>query len=276
MAVGTAAALIGSAALGVGGSIYAGRRQADAARQAARSGEAWQMYALDRQLEVAAPTMRIGYGAQKQLAELYGINSSARLPWEERRPETRYGGPNGAIIDGRTGRVIGERPRRANEPGGRPLGAGNRPGRGPVGATAAGPPSFTPASADPRLKNFFTSPGYGFRIEEGTKALDRSAAARGGLFSGAQGKAVTRFGQNIASDEYGRWLAGLQSLAGQGISANTGYGNAVGQTGSDLARIYGNSAYARGSAYAGATAGALDAIGGGISDWIYARERGLI
>lgn len=45
-------------------------------------------------------------------------------------------------------------------------------------------------------------PGYKFRTEEGLKALDRSASARGRLLSGAQKKAVTRYGQGVAGQEY--------------------------------------------------------------------------
>jgi hypothetical protein len=45
-------------------------------------------------------------------------------------------------------------------------------------------------------------PGYGFRMSEGMKGLDRSAAARGGLLSGATLKGAQRFGQDLASTEY--------------------------------------------------------------------------
>lgn len=45
-------------------------------------------------------------------------------------------------------------------------------------------------------------PGYAFRLEEGQKALERSAAARGGLLSGATGKNLLRYGQQMGSQEY--------------------------------------------------------------------------
>jgi hypothetical protein len=45
-------------------------------------------------------------------------------------------------------------------------------------------------------------PGYAFRLSEGQKALDRSAAARGGLISGGAMKAAQRFGQDMGSQEY--------------------------------------------------------------------------
>lgn len=45
-------------------------------------------------------------------------------------------------------------------------------------------------------------PGYQFRMDEGAKATERGAAARGGLYSGAEGKALQRYGQDYASGEY--------------------------------------------------------------------------
>jgi hypothetical protein len=46
-------------------------------------------------------------------------------------------------------------------------------------------------------------PGYAFRLSEGQKALERTAAARGGLISGGALKAATRYGQDMGSQEYG-------------------------------------------------------------------------
>jgi hypothetical protein len=57
---------------------------------------------------------------------------------------------------------------------------------------------------DPSQFKFKEDPGYQFRLSEGMKARDRSAAARGRLLSGAQEKAITRYGQDVASEEYGR------------------------------------------------------------------------
>jgi len=51
--------------------------------------------------------------------------------------------------------------------------------------------------------DFQTDPGYSFRLSEGLKAIDRQAAARGGLISGAGLKAAGRFGGDLASQEYG-------------------------------------------------------------------------
>lgn len=76
--------------------------------------------------------------------------------------------------------------------------------------------------AEGQLASLMKSPGYEFRLGEGQKALERSAAARGGLFGGATGKALTRYGQDYGSNEYGNRLAQLSSLSGQGQAAASG------------------------------------------------------
>jgi hypothetical protein len=69
----------------------------------------------------------------------------------------------------------------------------------------SGVAGYDPASA---MKNFGAAdfqadPGYAFRLSEGMKALDRTAASRGGLLSGATLKGAQRFGSDLASQEYG-------------------------------------------------------------------------
>ena len=46
-------------------------------------------------------------------------------------------------------------------------------------------------------------PGYQFRLSQGTQAITGNAAARGLLQSGATAQALTRYGQDLASQEYG-------------------------------------------------------------------------
>lgn len=55
-------------------------------------------------------------------------------------------------------------------------------------------------SYDPNKLTF--DPGYQFRLKEGMNALNRTAAARGGLISGAALKAATRYGQDMGSQEF--------------------------------------------------------------------------
>lgn len=54
----------------------------------------------------------------------------------------------------------------------------------------------------PTMDQLQLDPGYGFRLGEGMKALERSAAARGGLLSGSMLRGTQRYGQEMASQEY--------------------------------------------------------------------------
>lgn len=51
--------------------------------------------------------------------------------------------------------------------------------------------------------NFEADPGYAFREAEGMRGINNSAAARGGVLSGAALKAASKYNQNFASNEYG-------------------------------------------------------------------------
>lgn len=77
-------------------------------------------------------------------------------------------------------------------------------------------------------------PGYQFRLQQGVRAQDMSAAARGRLLSGAQQKGLQEFSQGLASSELGNAynrVAGVAD-AGRNISVNranlfTGQGTAL-------------------------------------------------
>jgi len=81
-------------------------------------------------------------------------------------------------------------------------------------------------------------PGYAFRLQQGQQAFERSAAARGGALGGAQQKALDRYSQDYASNEYqnawDRYMKGhqqtygmLQGLANFGVPAMQGAANAA-------------------------------------------------
>lgn len=52
-------------------------------------------------------------------------------------------------------------------------------------------------------EEFSKTPGFQFEMEQGARALQRSAAARGGAVSGAAQKALLGFSQGLASTRYG-------------------------------------------------------------------------
>jgi hypothetical protein len=129
------------------------------------------------------------------------------------------------------------------------------------------------------MEQFQADPGYAFRMSEGMKGLERSAAARGGLLSGSTLKGIQRFGQNLASDEYtnafNRYqaerqarLQPLQSLAGVGQTtaqqlgaAGTQFANAMGDIGMSRAQALGQAGISRASTY-GNTLNQLAYLGG--------------
>ena len=125
-------------------------------------------------------------------------------------------------------------------------------------------------------------PGYAFRLSEGQKALDRSAAARGGLISGGALKAAQRFGQDLGSQEYqnayNRALTGynanvareatgynrLAALAGIGQTA-TGQ---IGTAGQNMASNVGNLMTSGAAANAAGQVGGINALTGGLSTYL--------
>ena len=117
---------------------------------------------------------------------------------------------------------------------------------------------YTPFGMD----QFQQDPGYAFRMSEGMKALERSAAARGGLLSGSTLKGAQRYGQDLASQEYmnafNRYQAErnarlnpLQSLAGVGQTATNQLGQAGQTMASNVGQALGAAAQARASGYIG-------------------------
>lgn len=88
-----------------------------------------------------------------------------------------------------------------------------------------------------QASDFQKDPGYDFRLQQGQRGLEASAAARGNLNSGATLKALQRYGQDYASNEYlnaynrfnndrDQSFNKLSSIAGLGQSANNQVGNA--------------------------------------------------
>lgn len=158
---------------------------------------------------------------------------------------------------------------------------GNQFGGGNTGAPAGSEndPNFGSLMRDFSLSDFQADPGYQFRLGEGQKALERSAAAKGKLYSGGTLKDLTNYNQDFASNEfansYNRFQNNratkynqLASLAGLGqISANQITGQ-TGQLGSRLGDYTMNAADSMGNARASGYAawgqgiqGAVNSIG---------------
>jgi hypothetical protein len=153
--------------------------------------------------------------------------------------------------------------------------------------------------------DFQADPGYAFRLSEGLKGMNATAAARGGLLSGNALRAGQEYGQQMGSQEYqnafNRYqanraaqaqeygnafnrfqtertntLAPLQSLAGVGQSATqqaqqaaqnyaTGASGALGNFGNAQASNIIGQGNARASGYIGGANAASSAVGQGLN-----------
>ena len=102
---------------------------------------------------------------------------------------------------------------------------------------------------------FGQSPGYQFRFNEGQRAVQSGAAARGSLNSGRTLQALTNYGQGAASAEYGNYMGRLGQLAGigqgatnQGVTLNANYagnsGSILGNQANAMTGLYGGQANA--------------------------------
>ena len=125
------------------------------------------------------------------------------------------------------------------------------------------------------MDQFTQDPGYAFRLKQGQKSLDASAAARGGLISGNALKAATSFGQDMGSQEYqnafNRYqterqatLSPYMTLAGYGQNANTLSANA----GANYATNAGNLMTSGAAAQAAGNMGMANALTGGVSQYM--------
>lgn len=137
------------------------------------------------------------------------------------------------------------------------------------GAGGYAPGSFGSLVGSPMAGSGLTPlDAFNFRMSEGTKAIERSAAAKGTLLTGKTLKDMARFGQGLASTEYGaEWdrnfnqdnavFNRLYQTAGLGANAA---GNA-GQLASGYAGAAGNLLLGQGQTQANSTAGQANTWG---------------
>jgi hypothetical protein len=183
------------------------------------------------------------------------------------------GSPNDYAIVGKDGNTT-----LAAQP---PIGVQYGQGNGQPTDAMKNDPNFGSLMHDFSASDFQTDPGYAFRLAEGQKALDRSAASKGRLFSGATIKDSINYNSGAASQEFGnaynRYQTNratkynqLASLAGMGqVSANTIAGatnNLANNNSSNIMNAAGQEANARASAYSSWANGITGAANAG-QDW---------
>lgn len=139
---------------------------------------------------------------------------------------------------------------------------------------------------------FEKDPGYDFRLREGQKVLENSAAARGGLLSGRTGKNLLAYGQDFASGEYGAAYArgrqeradrfnreaviagvGQQATGSTAAAGDAATGRITGAIGNN-ANILAQSAIRGGEAQAGMYGNIAGAANQGIENMLFYRMMG--
>ena len=140
-------------------------------------------------------------------------------------------------------------------------------------------PNFGKYSRDFSMADYQADPGYAFRLSEGMKGLQNSAAAKGLLSSGSTLKGITDYGQGMASQEYGNaynryqtnranQLNPLQSLMGSGQTAANTLTNAAGNLGQGLGQAAAATGAANASAYMNTGNALSNALSGGVNSYM--------
>ena len=192
-----AAATIGAGLLGASSARSAANTQAQATQAAQDAQE--RMY--EKQVQLNEPFRLAGVASQNRLMELLGIRSPTA---------STGGGTFGGVGSAISGAMGG--------------------GAGSEFVTNPNSPDFGKYARDFGASDFQTDPGYAFRLSEGMKALDRTAAARGGLLSGATLKGAERYGQGLASDEYQRAYERYNTNRANQLNPLMGYASGAGMS----------------------------------------------
>lgn len=221
-----AAAVIGGAVVGGVASSKAASKGAKAQTNAANQANETERYIYDQTREDQLPWQDAGRAGLNSLMGLYGF---------EQKPVP---GTGKAAVPG-------------TPAGSGLLGAFLNPAK--PGEAAIPPDMEWQRAANPSgvANSFMTmDPGYQFRLKEGQRNLENSAAARGGLMSGNFLKATTKFGQDYGANEFTNIANRYSALAGVGQATNQNLAAA----GQNFANSYGqnvqNAASARASGYA--------------------------
>ena len=150
--MGVAAAIAGAAVVGAGASVVAGNKAAKASKKGAQLAADTERYMYDTSRADYAPYREVGQGALYKLADMYGVSRPMDVPVGTVPAQAVSGVPTGGLIGTAMSRFGG-------------------------GLQMSGAPSAAPEQQyTPGYSGFEASPGYQFRLSEGLKAAERSAA----------------------------------------------------------------------------------------------------
>jgi hypothetical protein len=140
-----------------------------------------------------------------------------------------------------------------------------------VGGQKLDPNGLPTSTTSSRYGDFYASPDYQFRLNEGMRTLDGNYAAKGLLDSGALGKGLINYGQQAASQEFGSWYNRIASLAGVGQTAVAGSaaaGQAAANNSTGILQASGQAGAAGAATQGGISSGLISSLGGTASGLI--------
>lgn len=287
MAIGTTAAILGSAVLGAGASIAGSKSNSKAINQAtdASTAAARENNALTREIYntnrgILSPFVNSGVAANGAINSLLGIPSnnagtatvgSLYAPANDTGYYGGFGGTGGGALQL-------DAPLTGGYGGDGYSWAPQIDGYQQPQTAAQGQPAPQQSNYQQAFDNYRNSTGYQFRVNEGQKALGAKWLAQGLGRSGAAAKSAMTFGQGIASDEFANYLAQLGQQQNVGLGAGSAlagvgqnFANTVSANNNQAASAIANGALARASnnnamwgniaGIAGQAAGALSSYG---------------
>lgn len=274
-------------AIPLAASVVGGLIQSDSAEDAAASqrqgvaeSNALQKYMFDQQRSDSAPQRNLGAAASNMLGMYLGLQPAA-LGGPQAVPTVEsYGDLRSRLLpqfqqadtDG-AGDVISQH-RFTNEQALEQAIRSEMARQQAAYAAYQAQPQQAPAAPNPLfgslLKPFtgadlVNEPGYQFGLQQGQQAIDRSAASKGGLYSGATMKALNRFGQDYGGTKFGDAFnrdmssktqqynflsnaAGLGNTANnQSMAAGANYANAVGNNALGMGNVSAANALTQGT-----------------------------
>ena len=278
---------VGTAVVGAASSAYSANKQSQAAKQAgnmqaqaAQDANATQLSMFNQQQAANEPFRQNGLAGQSEYMRMLGLqpydyqsaaasNYDPGTAYLKANPDVAadpYWGANPMLHYQQHGQFEG-RTWNNTDPN----------------ATPAAPQTATNAAQmqQDAFAKWRATPGYQFGFDEQQRALDASATARGGLFSGQAGKDLAKWSQGYADQQgYEPYMNKLASLAGMAQTA-TSQNAAAAQ---NYANQYGanatNGAAARASGLIGASnaqaSGINNAVGmgmGALNQWASYRQQ---
>ena len=117
------------------------------------------------------------------------------------------------------------------------------------------------AQSQTAFNNYLNSTGYKFNLQQGTNAVASQQAASGMLNSGATGKALTQYGQNLGSQYFNNYLSQLGGLSQAGQQSLFAPANAAAGAGSAASNAIMQGGIGAADARAQSTAGLWTTLG---------------